>query len=488
MPFSNLGSNPGASESESENARASVKENAQAGLKESANDGSNTSTGEPFSDISIAADMGGSTGTKHFLFLQGPTNSLFVDIAAALKKHGHSVYRINLCLGDMIFWRGDDAVNFQGRVSEWPQFIEQFLKAKLITDIVLLGEQRIYHRIAIAIAIAIAKQQGIKVAVTDFGYLRPDWVILELDGMNAQSRFPRDPDVIREWALRSPPITPVEGFKDSFWCQALWDMAYNLSQVYWPWKFPHYQRHPLVHPFLAYPGIGIRLLKSRWENIRSQRTAEAAFSKGPVFLFAMQTEDDFSLRAYSRYSDLDTPIKEVIQSFAQHASAHASLLFKVHPLDPGLKNWRRRIAYMARIAQMAQMEQMAHQANVAHRVSYIDGGDLDTLIGRAAGVITVNSTVGLRAIELGKPVQALGDAIYRVKGLTHEAALSNFWNSASPPDPPLADAFIRSLAASVLVRGSMYSKAGIEAASQGMAYRLHYGLLNVALPTPEKFL
>ena len=478
MPFSNLGSNPGASESESENARASVKENAQAGLKESANDGSNTSTGEPFSDISIAADMGGSTGTKHFLFLQGPTNSLFVDIAAALKKHGHSVYRINLCLGDMIFWRSDDAVNFQGRVSEWPQFIEQFLKTKSITDIVLLGEQRIYHKIAIAIA----KQQGINVAVTDFGYLRPDWVILELDGMNAQSRFPRDPDVIREWALRSPPITPVEGFKDSFWRQALWDMAYNLFQVYWPWKFPHYQRHTLVHPFLAYPGIGIRLLKSRWENIRSQRKAEAAFLKGPVFLFAMQTEDDFSLRAYSRYSDLDTPIKEVIQSFAQHASADASLLFKVHPLDPGVKNWRRRIACMARIAQMA------HQANVAHRVSYIDGGDLDTLIGRAAGVITVNSTVGLRAIELGKPVYGLGDAIYRVKGLTHEAALDSFWNSASPPDPQLADAFIRSLAASVLVRGSMYSNAGVEAASQGMAYRLHHGLLNVALPAPEKFL
>ena len=32
------------------------------------------------------------------------------------------------------------------------------------------------------------------VAVTDFGYLRPDWIVLERDGMGAESRFPRDPD------------------------------------------------------------------------------------------------------------------------------------------------------------------------------------------------------------------------------------------------------------------------------------------------------
>jgi capsule polysaccharide modification protein KpsS len=40
------------------------------------------------------------------------------------------------------------------------------------------------------IAIAIAKQQGIKVAVTDFGHLRPDWVILELDGMETPKAAP----------------------------------------------------------------------------------------------------------------------------------------------------------------------------------------------------------------------------------------------------------------------------------------------------------
>ena len=56
----------------------------------------------------------------------------------------------------------------------------------------LLGEQRPYHRAAIAAAQA----RGIAVTVTDFGYLRPDWIMLERDGMGAESRFPRDPAAI----------------------------------------------------------------------------------------------------------------------------------------------------------------------------------------------------------------------------------------------------------------------------------------------------
>ena len=40
---------------------------------------------------------------------------------------------------------------------------------------------------------------------------------------------------------------------------------------------------------------------------------------------------------------------------------------------------------------------------------------------------------------------------------------------------------MRALAASLHVRGAMYSKAGINAAAEGMAYRLHHGLVNVPI-------
>ena len=64
-----------------------------------------------------------------------------------------------------------------------------------ITDLVLLGEQRPYHRPAIALA----RARGIAVAVTDFGYLRPDWVVLERDGMGRKAASRATPRPSWRW-------------------------------------------------------------------------------------------------------------------------------------------------------------------------------------------------------------------------------------------------------------------------------------------------
>ena len=49
-------------------------------------------------------------------------------------------------------------------------------------------------------AIEAAKARGVAVIVTDYGYLRPDWITLERDGMGGNSLFPRDPAEIRRLA------------------------------------------------------------------------------------------------------------------------------------------------------------------------------------------------------------------------------------------------------------------------------------------------
>ena len=403
---------------------------------------------------------------RQFLFLQGPTNYLFADVAKALAELGHTTHRINVCLGDQIFWRGAGAVNFRGRAEEWPAFIADFLDRHSITDIVLLGEQRELHRVANAAA----RLRGIRIIVTDFGYIRPDWVIVELNGMNADSLFPRDPEAILQLARDLPPLDRQVRYRESFFTQAMLDMTFHLSSALWPWTFPHFRHHTLRHPIPIYLGIGLRLALGGIESLRAARSWAKVATRGPHYLFAMQTEDDYSLRAYSRYPDLDTPMREAIQSFAKHAPAGATLVFKIHPLDPGLKAWRRRIARMAR------------DAGVAERVIYLDGGDLDQLITASSGVVTVNSTVGLRAIELLRPVIALGDAIYRVAGVTFMEPLDEFWTQARAPDAVLADALLRALAATLHVRGGYYARDGLAAAAAGMVYRLHHGWVNQALP------
>jgi len=410
----------------------------------------------------VPQDLEHAPRPRRFLFLQGPITPFFDEIGAGLRQLGHQVHRINLCLGDWLSWRGPGATNFTCRPAEWPGFIAGFLDGHGITDIVLLGEQRFYHREAVAAA----KARGIAVVATDFGYLRPDWITFEADGMNRESRFPRDPAAILELAETLPPPDLTQRYRDSFFNQAVWDMTYHLANLV-PGFFRHYDSHQLYHPIQVYLGTLLRILMRR----RANRRADAIIARlkrqgGPLFLMAMQMETDFSVRAYSSYPDLDTAIDEVTRSFAVHAPADAQLLVKVHPLDPAIKNWGRRVGGMAR------------RAGVADRTHYLGGGNLGDITESVQGVITINSTVGLRAIVDRLPTLALGDAIYKIPGLTHGGTLDSFWTEGHPPEPVLREAFLRGLAHHLHIRGAYYARPGLDAAVQAAVHRLHHGLIN----------
>jgi len=398
---------------------------------------------------------------RAFLFLQGPISPFFPEIGARLRTLGHAVHRINLCLGDKLKWRGPGAVDFKGRPEEWSAFIADFLDSHGITDILLLGEQRFYHREAIAAA----KARGITVVATDFGYIRPDWIALELNGLGRDSCFPRDPAEILKLAETLPPPDLATRHQDSFRNQAIWDVAYHLVSML-PGFFPHYASHQLYHPAQVYFGTLLRIALRHWVNRRADQIMNGLRGRGPLFLMAMQMETDFSIRAYSRYPNLDTALDEVTRSFAAHAPAEAQLLFKVHPLDPAMKNWHRRI------------QRMAERAGVADRVHYLGGGNLGAITESVQGVVTINSTVGLRAIVDHLPTHALGEALYKIPGLTHDGPLDRFWTEGRRPDPALREAFLRGIAHCLHVRGVFYNRPGLDAAVEAAVQRLHHGLIN----------
>ncbi len=380
-----------------------------------------------------------------------------------MRARGHGVHRINLCPGDVLFWP-EPAVDYTGEMAAWPAFIADFLQRHAITDVVLLGEQRDHHRHAIAAAHA----AGIAVTVTDFGYIRPDWIILERDGMNRDSRFPRDPEAIRALAADLPPVDQEKRYVDDFNQQAKWDMRFHLANLL-PGKFRHYRSFLLHHPIPAYIGTGIALLRRPAETRRVERLLAGLPAAGPRWVFAMQMETDYSIRAYSDFKSMDEPIEQAVASFARAAPADGHLLVKVHPLDPGLKPWHRKV------------EAMAARHGVAGRVHYLGAGNLDAMLATTRGVVTVNSTVGIRALQLGRALHVMGEAIYRVPGLAHTGDLDEFWASG-PPEPGLTEAFLRGIAACLHVRGVYYREPGLTAAVEAAAHRLENGLVGVALP------
>ena len=406
---------------------------------------------------------------RSFLFLQGPISPFFAQVAEGLRALGHQVQRINLHLGDRVFWGATGSVDFTGRADEWPDWIADFLTRHAITDLLLIGEQRPYHRVAIEAA----KARGITVIVTDYGYLRPDWITLERDGMGGNSLFPRDPAEIRRLAegLSLPDLKPL--YSDHFATMALRDVYYHaLAQ--WPFPFRHYQRHQLLHPFLVYAGLARRLLLRRREDRRSAEVFEGLKARGtPFWIFAMQLETDFAIRAYSPFTDMDTPLGQVMASFAAHAPAGTELVIKLHPLDPCWKPWPKRIAAMARAA------------GIAGRVHIMPRGRLPDLLAASSGMITVNSTAATTAMVLGKPVKLMGQAVYNVPGLSFQPSLDAFWTEGAPPDPDLLEAFLALLCGAFMVRGAFHQDSGLAAAVAGAVARLDQGRINSA---PEALL
>ena len=408
---------------------------------------------------------------KVFLFLQGPISPFFPKLADALEARGHRTLRINVCFGDFLFWRRPGAVNYRGLPSLWPSFIRDFLRREKVTDIVLLGEQRFYQKEASAAA----RELGIDITVTDFGYLRPDWITLESDGMSGLSRFPRDPDAIRALARDAEPPSLAQRYTDNFRNQAIWDVMFHLSNTICRPVFPFYQSYQLHHPILAYMGTGLRLLLRRGRHLKAMRLIDdLRRQKKPVYVFPMQMENDFQLRAYSPYPDMKAPIREVIRSFAANARSDAHFVIKVHPLDPGLRRWHRIV------------EKDAREAGVDGRVHYIDGGVLDDLLEISSGVVTINSTVGVWAMRSGCPVITLGTAIFDIVGLTYQGELDAFWNNAVPPDRALFDEFTTALARTIQIRGVYYEEEGLAAAAQEAADRLDRGILG-SLLDPRQF-
>lgn len=400
---------------------------------------------------------------RAFLFLQGPSSPFFSLIADGLEAKGHAIHRINLCVGDQLFWRRPGAVNYRGKPSDWPAFIADFLDRHGITDMLLLGEQRDHHKLAIAAA----KARGIQVVATDFGYLRPDWIILEKDGIGAESRFPRDPAAILELGARAPGADLHKRYEDSFWRMALSEMAYHFSGYFLWWLFPHYRSFKVENPLLAYLGTGWRLLFGKRRAREAAAVLEALNSGAtPYFLFPLQMENDYQIRAYSPYPDMETPIAEVIASFAGHAGHSARLLVKVHPWDPGLKNWG------------GIVRRHAKRHGVADRVHYIDGGSLYAMIRKSRGMVTINSTTGIQALQMGLPLITLGRAIFDVPGLTFQGSLDDFWTRAAPPDPALRDAWINAVAAALQIRGVFYKQPGLNDAVQAAVARLHENRIN----------
>jgi capsular polysaccharide export protein len=401
---------------------------------------------------------------RRVLFLQGLASAFFTRLGAALESRGHMVYRVNFNGGDRVFWRLPDAIDFRGTREEWPAVLGELLEARRITDIVLFGDCRPLHRVAIKLA----AHRAIPVHVFEEGYLRPSWITHELGGVNAYSSLPRDAEWYRSAAKALPPFESVPSPPGNFMRRSMEDVLYNVATVALAWRFPGFRTHRPWHPFVEYAGWLGKFARQPLTQRRSDRLMRViSGSRYPLYLFPLQLDCDFQVREHSRFGRIEPALDQIITSFARHAPRDARLVVKEHPLDNGMTSWQR------------VTERLATARGVAERVIYLHDGDLAALLRRARAVVTINSTVGTLALGEGLPVIALGQAIYDFAGMTYQGEIDDFWEQGTPADPALFDAFRRVLGARALIYGGFFSEQGLGAAVAGSIAKMEA----VAAPT-----
>jgi capsular polysaccharide export protein len=64
---------------------------------------------------------------RRFLFLQGVPGSFMHSLGQALAARGHGVSRVNFNGGDRLVWPSLPAVDFTGRLDDWPAFLQRLM-------------------------------------------------------------------------------------------------------------------------------------------------------------------------------------------------------------------------------------------------------------------------------------------------------------------------------------------------------------------------
>ena len=383
-------------------------------------------------------------GQQRTLMLQGPMGPFFERLAGTLRAHGQQVWKVNFNGGDDLYYGGPDVIRFADPADRWPSRLRELILLHRIDALVLFGQSRPLHEAAIREA----KRAGVTVFVFEEGYVRPDFVTLEIGGVNAESSLPRDPSFYSGLTPDLPPVPlpTQQRFRDA----AGFAMAYALGLWRARAAYPHYTHHRCLHPVregLRWVRGGMRKWRFRWQERDLQSFLGAPAQHKRFYLVPLQVHNDAQIVHHSPYRDVAEFVDGVLDSFARHAPAETALVIKHHPLDRPYKDYT------------AQIRARAAELGLGSRVVYVHDLHLPSLLKHARGVVTVNSTTGLQSLYHGTPVITLGDCLYALPGLVHPGPLDSFWADPGPVDPELFQRFRSYLVCETQINASFYGQA-----------------------------
>lgn len=409
----------------------------------------------------------GSLSGRRFVFATMPVGPFSRRLAQAIRKRGGEVRRVLTNGGDRFDWGLADALRPPAGVT-WQSWFEGQLVDWQATDVVTMGDFNHYS----ASALRGARAQGVETHVLEQGYLRPNWITRESNGVNANSGVPRSADFYRSLpppAEFSPPpniapITAPEAIDNILYFSAV--MA--LGPLFPDFAYPHKFTFPQQFVGHAARAFGKLVERRRYERLQSHLINLGS----PLFIILLQREGDSQFRAHSDgIGDNPTLIEKVLASFASHAGSRARLVVRNHPLDPAIFD----LAKTTR--------KLSETYGVSDRVVFLDYTALAPLLDRASGVVTLNSTAAITAMEFGIPTKILGRALFDIEGLVDRQSLDDFWQCPQKPDRALFERFRAYLLERTQVFGNFFNREHMRGTAESLVGRMERS--EVATPRDE---
>jgi len=384
---------------------------------------------------------------RRFLIVSAPFGGFGVALARTLEARGATVQRMIFNAGDALNWRRAGGVVFKAAAEVWAERLAEV--AADFTDLLLFGEGGPYNRAVLSAT------EGLdaRVWVLENGYFRPDWITVELNGVNASSGLPRFRDGYPAPEPVLPDPIPVGRILPHHVVNIT---AYHLVQTLGAFLFPRHANHYTASPLSQCLGHVRRYLGLAARRA-SENDVDVIAARGEFFIVCLQREGDAQLLRYSQYADNTAFLAKVMTSFAAHAPRNARLVVKNHPLDPGL------------IDLAAVTRRLVIERGLQGRVDFIDGGNLAQLCRASQGMVVNNSSAALSALGFHTPVKVLGDAFFDFEGLTDQQALDDFWSAPQAPDTALFTRFRAHVIAQSQVNGNFHEPRAIGRTAHGVA-------------------
>ncbi|MFK7854346.1 MAG: capsule biosynthesis protein [Granulosicoccus sp.] len=406
----------------------------------------NSSASAERSDDPPESGVSGDDASRNALLLQGPIGPFFSRFGDDLEQQGFTVTKINFNGGDSFFYQRPDAIDYSGDLANWKPWIERLLVNRSIGRIYLFGDCRAYHRIAREVA----QRMNIRVFVFEEGYIRPNFITLEEDGVNGHSSMMKEPLLIDTEATDLP--DEFQQPKRVFHLSALYSMVYYWTAALQQKRFPDYRHHRPFEWFsegTRWLRSGIRKVLYRAKEKKVLDELLPQFTEN-YFVCPLQVHCDMQVVVHSDYNSIEHFIGEVLSSFRQHAPSNKAIVFKHHPMDRGYTDYSTLFA------------NLVAELGLQGRVFYVHDVCLPTLLRHAQGTVLINSTVGMSSLFHGTPVKPMGKAIYDLPGLTAQESLDEFWECEKKVDRNFFQAFRAYLVQRNQLNGNLYRRISTE--------------------------